>query len=169
MANSYIPGPTGTDSLLVLPARTPGPLGHNDAGDPDVTTQLGDTPGPVGLNDHGDPSLPTATASGQQDIARLPNGTVVSPGADGKMKTLICPAPLTKRADGAKIDVDWGFISDREGGQVLTGYVPNASGSQSGVTIGTGVDLGQRSDVDKYLCKINLTIKKSLRCKIFQY
>jgi len=24
-------------------------------------------------------------------------------------------------------------------------------------------------EYDKYLCKINLTIKKSLRCKIFQY
>ena len=29
-------------------------------------------------------------------------------------------------------------------------------------------DLGLWSDA-KYLCKINLTIKKSLRCKIFQY
>jgi len=26
-----------------------------------------------------------------------------------------------------------------------------------------------RLEIAKYLCKINLTIKKSLRCKIFQY
>src|SRR5688572_3201923 len=39
------------------PARTTGPLGRNDAGDPDFTTLLGDTAGPVGRNDYGDPTL----------------------------------------------------------------------------------------------------------------
>ena len=163
MSNSTIPITTGIGSSPVLPARTPGSLGYNDAGDPNVTALLGDTPGSVGSNDHGDPSLPTSTAAGQQAATKLPDGTAVSPGSDGKMKTLVCPAPLAKRADGAKTDVDWGFISAREGGQVLTGYVPNATGSQSGVTIGTGVDLGQRSSQDIDKLDITADLKKTLK------
>ncbi len=34
-----------------LPARTPGSLGKNDAGDPDLLALPGDTPGPLGIND----------------------------------------------------------------------------------------------------------------------
>ena len=59
-----------------------------------------------------------------------------------------CPPPLAPRADGPRLDVDWSFIAAREGGAVLAGYVPDAAGSQSGVTIGTGVDLGQRNAAD---------------------
>ena len=40
--------------------------------------------------------------------------------------------------------VDWGFISAEEGGQQLHGYVPMPETSQSGVTIATGFDIGQR-------------------------
>lgn len=39
--------------------------------------------------------------------------------------------------------IDWIFIGTLEGQSVLTGYVPDAGGSDSGVTIATGVDLGQ--------------------------
>ena len=39
--------------------------------------------------------------------------------------------------------IDWQFIGTLEGQSVLTAYVPNASGSASGVTLATGVDLGQ--------------------------
>lgn len=39
--------------------------------------------------------------------------------------------------------IDWNFIASLEGKDVLTGYVPNPSGSRSGVTIATGVDLGR--------------------------
>jgi len=39
--------------------------------------------------------------------------------------------------------IDWTFIGTLEGQSVLTGYVPNPDGSASGVTIATGVDLGQ--------------------------
>jgi hypothetical protein len=42
-------------------------------------------------------------------------------------------------------DVDFGFISQLEGGQQLVGKVPNAQTSQSGVTVATGVDIGQMS------------------------
>lgn len=39
--------------------------------------------------------------------------------------------------------IDWTFIESLEG-VVLTGYVPDAGNSQSGVTIASGVDLGQQ-------------------------
>lgn len=46
------PGPTNHNPFSRFrPARTPGPLGCNDAGDPSVLTLRGDTPGSVGIND----------------------------------------------------------------------------------------------------------------------
>jgi len=44
--------------------------------------------------------------------------------------------------------IDYDFISKLEGGRQTTGYVPVADTSQSGVTIATGFDLGQRNDND---------------------
>jgi GH24 family phage-related lysozyme (muramidase) len=44
--------------------------------------------------------------------------------------------------------IDYSFLSDLEGGSKTTGYVPAGSVSKSGVTIGTGFDLGQRSEAD---------------------
>ncbi|WP_025821925.1 pesticin C-terminus-like muramidase [Shewanella marina] len=41
--------------------------------------------------------------------------------------------------------VNFAFITVLEGGTALHGYVPDAVHSQSGVTIATGFDLGQRS------------------------
>lgn len=41
--------------------------------------------------------------------------------------------------------VNFGFISGLEGGPTLTGYVPDPEHSNSGVTIATGFDIGQRS------------------------
>lgn len=40
--------------------------------------------------------------------------------------------------------IDYAFLSAREGGSRLDGYVPDSRGSESGVTIATGFDLGQR-------------------------
>ena len=54
MAGSIDPRPLGfsPEALRCLfPARSPGSLGINDAGDPTVLDCLGDTPGPVGVND----------------------------------------------------------------------------------------------------------------------
>lgn len=163
MANSTLPGPAGIAPRPLAAARTPGPLGRNDAGDPNVTTRQGDTPGPVGANDHGDPNLPAASARNGQTPGKLPDGTPVSGGSDGKTAALVCPAPLATRTDGSKQDVDWAFISAREGGQVLTGYVPDASGSQSGVTIGTGIDLGQRAGSDIDALDIPAALKTTLK------
>lgn len=41
------------------------------------------------------------------------------------------------------IQIDWRFIGALEGQSVLDGYIPDTAISQSGVTIATGVDLGQ--------------------------
>jgi hypothetical protein len=43
--------------------------------------------------------------------------------------------------------VDWGFIEDREGFETKM-YVPNPDGSQSGPTVGTGIDLGAWGEDD---------------------
>lgn len=67
MAKSRCPGPLGLDYSFskVLPSRTPGPLGHNDAADPSSRAYLGDTPGPLGFNDAWDSSL-SLTGSGSR-------------------------------------------------------------------------------------------------------
>lgn len=44
------------------------------------------------------------------------------------------------------MNIDWTFISKQEGGCLLRGYVPPTG--KSGVTISTGVDIGQRSRQD---------------------
>jgi hypothetical protein len=51
---SRLPGPENNDPFsLLLPTQTPGPLGHNDAGDPNAKAVLGNTPGPLGIRDGG--------------------------------------------------------------------------------------------------------------------
>jgi hypothetical protein len=45
-------------------------------------------------------------------------------------------------------NIDFAFLSGLEGGCKTTGYVPASSVSQSGVTIATGFDLGQRTEAD---------------------
>ena len=45
-------------------------------------------------------------------------------------------------------EIDHDFIASLEGGQILEGYVPNPSTSNSGVTIATGVDLGSRTEAE---------------------
>lgn len=44
--------------------------------------------------------------------------------------------------------IDHEFIEDLEGGLQLTGYVPASEQSKSGVTVGCGVDLGQRDEAE---------------------
>jgi hypothetical protein len=60
MANSRKPGSLSpSEGEVSVPARTPGTLGVNDQGDPNVTALLGDTPGPLGVRDQADPTLPS--------------------------------------------------------------------------------------------------------------
>lgn len=74
-----------------------------------------------------------------------------------------CPPSLSARDDEGKVDIDWKFISDREGGQILKGYVPDAKDSQSGVTIATGIDLGVRNTDDINKLNISSTLKEKLK------
>jgi len=65
MANSCKPGPLNPPpGPWRIPARTPGPLGWMDQGDPMLTTLLGDTPGSLGVRDWADPTLNTGAISG---------------------------------------------------------------------------------------------------------
>lgn len=69
-------------------------------------------------------------------------------GADEKKATqqeVTTPPPLGKTNPNNKID--WVFIGEQEGTK-LEGYVPDPENSNSGVTIATGFDLGQRNAED---------------------
>jgi len=59
--------------------------------------------------------------------------------------------------------IDFNFISEREGGRRTTGYVPNPEGSRSGVTIGTGIDLGQMGESDLEQFDLPSDLKDKLR------
>ena len=55
------------------------------------------------------------------------------------------------------MNIDWTFISEREGGRKLIGYIPKSKGNvlgRSGETIATGFDIGQYSVND--LKKMNI-------------
>lgn len=60
--------------------------------------------------------------------------------------------------------VNFGFISELEGGQVLQGYVPDAGNSKSGVTIATGFDLGQYS-----ISQLQMAFSHDLYRKIYRF
>ncbi len=59
--------------------------------------------------------------------------------------------------------IDWDFICAEEGGQQLTGYVPMPEASQSGVTIATGVDVGQRTAEQIDALSIAPSLKERLK------
>lgn len=74
-------------------------------------------------------------------------------GAGAKTPT-VTPSVPTGMVDSGKTQVsvpgaiDWSFISKKEGGSKLKGYVPDPKKSKSGVTIATGFDLGARGPQD---------------------
>jgi hypothetical protein len=76
-----------------------------------------------------------------------------------------CPRALPPRKDDGRLDIDWTFISKKEGGQKLIAYVPAASSSKSGVTVGTGIDLGAGCEADI----ANLDISTDLKPKLKPY
>jgi hypothetical protein len=64
MAIGRIPGPIRHEPFSKLvPARTPGSLGRNDAADPNAPSLLGDTPGPQAMKDHEEPFANSALTS----------------------------------------------------------------------------------------------------------
>lgn len=101
MSNSRIPGPlapTGPWSWFV----TPGILGYNDQGDPNLCTRLGDTPGPLGFQDLADPTLPFLHAGhrfGAEFFGRAHDGVALSLPASG-----IVPAAAEASAGGITKD-----------------------------------------------------------------
>lgn len=64
-------------------------------------------------------------------------------------------------------NINFGFISKLEGGASCTGYVPDAEHSNSGVTIATGFDIGQRTSKDLYkLLPNEIAAKLALFCQL---
>ncbi len=59
-------------------------------------------------------------------------------------------------------NIDWDFIAQQEGRAVQDGYVPNPEGSQSGVTVATGVDLGARDMDDLNRLGLSDALKEKL-------
>jgi hypothetical protein len=59
--------------------------------------------------------------------------------------------------------IDYAFISAREGGSATDGYVPASQVSKSGVTIATGFDLGQRNEAD--LTRLGLSVDLMAKLK----
>jgi hypothetical protein len=55
-------------------------------------------------------------------------------------------------------NINWDFIKEKEGGSQNNGYVPEG-GDNSGVTIGSGFDLGQQTEE---------TIKELLRKQYYK-
>jgi hypothetical protein len=59
--------------------------------------------------------------------------------------------------------IDWQLIRDLEGAGILVGYVPAPDFSESGVTIATGVDLGQRTPAEIDALAISTALKIVLK------
>lgn len=92
-----MPVPFGRDPFSRAP-RTPGPLGHNDAGDPNNPVLVkGETPGPLGVNDYADPTPPALS------VVRPPPGEKEA--AHGEIASIKGPikassdAPKTEKKD----------------------------------------------------------------------
>lgn len=64
-------------------------------------------------------------------------------------------------------NINFGFISELEGGATCIGYVPDAENSKSGVTVATGFDIGQRSSEDLYkLLPNEIAAKLAIFCNL---
>jgi len=77
--------------------------------------------------------------------AKKPSMPIVTPVKHDAKKPSM---PIVTPVKIEKGQIDWGFISKKEGGSKLEGYVPDPTGSKSGVTIATGFDLGARGPQD---------------------
>jgi hypothetical protein len=145
MATSRQAGPTTPPSgSCSIPPRTPGTLGINDQGDPNVTTLLGDTPGCVGLFDGGDPTLP-------QYCGEVPYSALVCKAPDGKPLSVATtpPAPLPADQD-AEVYVSKDYASTTK--SVGTGYcvplVQNLAGVPSHDLWIEGASLDDRPELE---------------------
>ena len=83
------PGPHADPFSHIVPPRTPGPLGHNDAGDPNAYADLGPTPGPLGVNDHAVPDAGRPVHSPTRGSVMVADASADStPSVDGWPTTL---------------------------------------------------------------------------------
>ena len=128
------------------PARTQGPLGLNDHGDPNVTTRLGDTPGPLGRQDAGDPTLAKGAGGAPGTVAAAASGVPLAVGS-GKAAT----PPPTK---DPKV---WGDWTPPAGYETLYKLLKQNEGnipymyldSKNLVTVGIGTYLKTDADATK--------------------
>ncbi|WP_437927534.1 pesticin C-terminus-like muramidase [Sorangium sp. So ce291] len=70
------------------------------------------------------------------------------------------PPVMKELARRTSLQIDWKFISEREGGQRLEGYVPKAG--SSGVTIATGFDIGARNKRDLERLELSIDLVEKL-------
>lgn len=87
----------------------------------------------------------------------------VGPSSAVSTPSKIRATPSIAKINPKQIGIDWKFISQKEGGSKLKGYVPDPKKSQSGVTIATGFDLGARSEKDI------ATLSPALQAKLIPY
>ncbi len=106
--------------MCSVPARSPGILGLNDAGNPDLLSLLGNTPGPLGWNDFADPTLRAIFGMSGVSLGtplRLADGTPVSAGSTAQMQAAgAAPKKITlamlKAADKSNTDEYYKGILD---------------------------------------------------------
>jgi hypothetical protein len=129
------PGPENTAPFGPQVSRTPGPLGSSDFADPDfwnddeeqVCRVPGTTPGPLGTYDYADPSI--CTLPGEPNVClidELPQPATPQPKNSGK---------ITFDAEG----------NDNETSPHFSRVVHWPGNDESGVTLGRGYDMGNRS------------------------
>ena len=124
MADSRIPGVLGRVPFSpdLPPPRSPGVLGWGDAAAPDwLHLALGDTPGPLGLND--------AAAAAAAPLAKAPTPA----SADGPLQ--VGEGQVTFDAEG----------NDDPKSIYYSRVVHWPGNDLSGVTLGRGYDMGDRS------------------------
>ena len=122
-----------------IPARTCGPLGVFDQGDPNVTSLLGDTPGPLGWNDLGRVDLPLWTPMAQSAaICRTAAGVALATALsaqidDGKVRNSVTSFSLSAAAEKLLQEIESLRIKpyDDQTGKAITSWV-------AGATIGYG-------------------------------
>jgi len=105
-----------------IPARTPGPLGVNDQGDPNVTTLLGDTPLSLGIRDLGDPTLPQFSSTDPSNQVCIdPTRNPLSIGFDAKptAASAVAPQPSENIALNEAQDIALKISTCFEGGKPM--------------------------------------------------
>ena len=123
----------------LLPSTSPGTLGMNDSADPNQPSLLGDTPGSLGMNDCGAPlpitlsALKTLHNWQLESDVHLPAERQIAHYFPGASKEQV-------------LGLAYEFVLRREclkGQPPSNPYVP---GTNSGITIGVGYDLGQQEE-----------------------